>query len=155
MTATKSRRRKQPATPTVAQDADPMSWLFTNPNGPSESGVTFGVLRKHYAGRQNSALEFDWRKCHVGRQPDAADLSVWSHNIERMEVILPSHADDMLTDPALLLGQMDATAAECEKALLVYVTLPLGDVERVHVGWERAFADSPAASRRSVTWPAL
>ena len=138
MAANQSRRRKQPAASVTAHDTDPLGWLFTNPGGPSETGLTFGVLRKVYGGRENSALEFGWRKCHVGRQSDKADLAVWSHNIERMEVILPPRADDMLADPGLLLGQMDATAAEREKALLVYVTLPLADVERVHVGWERA-----------------
>lgn len=140
MAVAKPRRGKGSNAPVVAQKNDPLDWLYTNPGGASETGLTFGVLRKEYGGRKNSALEFGWRKCHVGRQPSDADFTAWTPNVERVEVILPAKADDMLADPAVLLQQMDVTAAECEKALLVYITLPLGDVERVHVGWERARA---------------
>lgn len=139
MAAAKPRRRKQPAA-AIAPATDPLDWLYTNPAGPSEAGLTFGVLRKTYNGRENSAREFGWRKCHVGPNYADADPLAWSPNVERVEVILPARADDMLADPALLLGHMDANAAENEKALLIYVTLPLGDVDRIHVGWERARA---------------
>lgn len=141
----------------TTNEADPQSWLFLNPAGPSPSGLVFGVLRKVYAGRNNSALEFGWRKSHVGQIAGAVELSTWSPNVERAEVILPADADDMLGDPAILLAQMDATAAECEKALLVYVTLPLGDVDRVHVGWERAraFAVRIARERELATFLTL
>lgn len=133
-----SARSPLPAAP-APNDADPQSWLFLNPNGPSPTGIVFGVLRKSYAGRTNSAREFGFRKAHVGVGKDA-DPARWSPNIERVEVLLPPGADDSLTDPATLLGQMDAHAVEREKALLVCLTLPLGDVDRVHVGWERARA---------------
>ena len=55
-------------------------------------------------------------------------------------MLLPAGADDSLADPAALLAQMDTHAVEREKALLTYLTLPLSDVDRVHVGWERARA---------------
>lgn len=157
MATAKSRSRKQTATPAATKGSDPLDWIYTNPAGPSDLGLTFGVLRKHYNGRDNSALEFGWRKCHVGRQADQVDLTAWTPNIERVEVILPPRADDMLSAPPVLLGQMDAHAAECEKALLVYVTLPLGDVERVHVGFERAraFARSLADERELASVLAL
>ncbi len=128
------------AKPVIISEADLQSWLYLNPGGSTESGLVFGVLRKTYAGRTNSAWEFGWRKGHVGGDYAGADLRTWSPNVERLEVILPTGADDMLADPAMLIEQMDAGAAEREKALLVYLTLPLGDVGLVHVGWERARA---------------
>ncbi|WP_294280675.1 hypothetical protein [uncultured Sphingomonas sp.] len=131
--------RKLPVKPTPT-DADPQSWLYLNPSGPSPAGTVFAVLRRAYAGRVNSALEFGYRKAHLGPVVAGTDLSAWSPNVERIEVLLPAGADDSLADPATLLGQMDAHAVEREKALLTYLTLPLGDVERVHIGWERARA---------------
>lgn len=126
---------------------DPQDLLFLNPDGTSPSGLTFGVLRKTYAGHMNSALSFGWRKAHLGRDPDDADLTRWAPNAERVEVILPAAADEMLTNAATLLGQMDAHASECEKALLLYLTLPLGDMDRVHVGFERARSFSVQLAR--------
>lgn len=131
--------RKLPVKPTPTE-ADPQSWLYLNPSGPSPAGTVFAVLRRGYAGRVNSALEFGYRKAHLGPVVAGADLNAWSPNVERIEVLLPAGADDSLADPATLLGQMDAHAVEREKALLTYLTLPLGDVERVHIGWERARA---------------
>ncbi|WP_375243816.1 hypothetical protein [Sphingomonas parapaucimobilis] len=131
--------RKLPSKPTPT-DIDPQSWLYLNPAGPSPSGTVFAVLRRAYAGRINSALEFGYRKAHLGPANASADTTVWSPNVERIEVLLPAGADDGLADPATLLGQMDAHAVEREKALLTYLTLPLGDVDRVHIGWERARA---------------
>lgn len=134
----------------TADPADPNSWLFLNPAGPSAAGTTFGVLRKSYGGRNNTASEFGWRKAHVGRAFMGKDRSTWSPNVERVEVILPSGAEDGLADPSALLAAMDASAIEREKALLVSITVPLGDVDRIHVGWERArsFARRFADERR-------
>lgn len=137
---TRSKAATKSSNPVAPSESDPMSWLYVNPDGPSPTGLVFGVLRKFYGGRANSALEFGWRKNHLGRAGIGANFSDWSPNVERMEVILPEQADDMLGNPATLLQQMDVSAAECEKALLVQLTLPLGDVDRVHLGWERARA---------------
>ena len=141
MAASKPRQPKASAPspkPIVANEADPQSWLYLNPAGPSPSGLVFAVLRKSYAGRTNRSLEFGWRKCHVGHNIAEADVRAWSPNVERVEVILPPDAEDSLSDPATLLARMDACAIDREKALLIYLTLPLGDVDRVHAGWERA-----------------
>lgn len=113
----------KPTNPVAPNESDPMSWLYVNPAGPSPSGLVFGVLRKTYGGRVNSALEFGWRKNHLGGDGKDADFCTWSPNVERMEVILPEAADDMLGDPATLLRQMDVPAAECEKAFLGPVSL--------------------------------
>ena len=135
--------RKVPARPASAStpsEADPQSWLYLNPAGPSTAGTVFGVLRRAYGGRTNSAIEFGYRKAHVGAVTDGVDVRVWAPNVERIEVLLPAGADDSLADPATLLGQMDAHAVDREKALLTCLTLPLRDAERVHVAWERARA---------------
>lgn len=143
MAAAKSRARKArtaPANSIVTCEADPQSWLYLNPAGASPSGTVFGVLRKTYGGRQNSAVEFGWRKAHPIAPAGSPGVSPWIVTAERIEVILPAGADDMLADPELLLRQMDAHAVDHEKALLVYLTLPLPDVDRLHVGWERCRA---------------
>jgi len=137
MAANKPRKA---STRTTCTDADPQSWLYLNPAGLSPTGTVFAVLRKAYAGRTNSALEFGYRKAHLGAVPVSTDFAFWSPNVERVEVLLPGGADDYLADPATLLAQMDVHAVDREKALLTYLTLPLGDVDRVHVGWERARA---------------
>ncbi|MFK4005084.1 hypothetical protein [Qipengyuania sp. NPDC077563] len=138
MAATKSKpRAKKASSQPKTDEKDPLSWLYTNPQGSSD-GFTFGVLRKTFRGRTNTAHEFGFRKCHLGSAFVNADRSNWAPNAEKVEVILPARADDMLSDPDLLLRQADASACPNVAGLLTYLTLPLADAERLHVGWERA-----------------
>lgn len=138
MAATKSKPRTKKANlPTKTDEKDPLSWLYLNPE-KSSNGFVFGVLRKTFRGRTNTAHEFGFRKCHLGSAFVNADRSIWAPNAEKVEVILPARADDMLSDPDLLLRQVDACAPSNEAGLLTYLTLPLASVERLHVGWERA-----------------
>jgi hypothetical protein len=138
MAATNSKpRTKKASSDTKTDEKDPLSWLYLNPE-KSSNGVVFGVLRKSFRGRSNTAHEFGFRKCHLGSAFVNADRSIWAPNAEKVEVILPSRADDMLSDPDLLLRQADAFACPNEAGLLTYLTLPLGDAERLHLGWERA-----------------
>ena len=138
MAATKSKPRAKKASSLPKTDEkDPLSWLYTNPQGSSD-GFTFGVLRKTFRGRTNTAHEFGFRKCHLGSAFVSADRSIWAPNAEKVEVILPAKADDMLSDPDFLLRQADASACPSEAGLLTYLTLPLADAERLHIGWERA-----------------
>lgn len=141
-------RTKQPVTRKEPCETDPLSWLYLNPQPPAE-GTAFGVLRKTFGGRSNSAHEFGYRKAHMGPDFTGSDQSNWSPNAERVEVILPSKADDFLSDPETLLRQIDSFAAPNEAALLTYWTLPLKDCERMHVAWERArsFATRIASER--------
>lgn len=145
----RSARAKTPKAPQKTSEQNPLSWLYTNPQGSSD-GFTFGVLRKTFRGRENSAHEFGWRKCHVGSHNDVNDRSCWSPNVEKVEVILPPRADDLLSDPDVLLRQADEFMSPIETGLLTYVSLPLGDVDRLHTGWERArsYAVSLANSRK-------
>lgn len=149
MAATKSKLRTKKARPTPKTDEkDPLSWLYVNPE-KSLNGVVFGVLRKTFRGRTNSAHEFGFRKCHLGSAFVNADRSIWAPNAEKVEVILPARADDMLCDPDLLLRNVDACAPPNEAGLLTYLTLPLSDADRLHAGWEKArsFAVTLASER--------
>ncbi|HEU4959996.1 MAG TPA: hypothetical protein VFT56_06270 [Sphingomonas sp.] len=140
MATRKSRAKALAKKPIVAKDSDPQSWLFLNPNGPSEAGLVFGVLRKQFGGRTNSAAEFARRKLQPVAPPGDAEASPWPVTAVRAEVILPQRADDILADPQTLMQAMDQAAIEREKALLIYLTLPLADVDRLHDGWERVWA---------------
>ena len=138
MTASKSKpRAKKASSISKTDEKDPLSWLYLNPEKTS-NGFVFGVLRKTFRGRTNTAHEFGFRKTHLGSAFVNADRSIWAPNAEKVEVILPVRADDTLSDPDLLLRQADAFACPNEAGLLTYLTLPLGDAERLHVGWERA-----------------
>lgn len=138
----KADTRKEP------NEKDPLSWLYTNPEASSD-GFVFGVLRKTFMTRKNSAHEFGWRKAHLGPDFANSDRSEWHPNAERVEVVLPPKADDMLSNPSSLLQQVDEFAAPTEASLLTYLTLPLSDAERIHVGWEcaRSFAVTLANER--------
>ncbi|MBO9510882.1 hypothetical protein [Erythrobacter sp. A6_0] len=149
MAATKSKpRAKKASSPSKTDEKDPLSWLFVNPE-KSSNGLVFGVLRKTFRGRTNTAHEFGFRKCHPGASSVNADRTHWAPNAEKVEVILPSQADDMLSDPDLLLHQVDKCAPLNEPGLLTYLTLPLSDADRLHVGWEKArsFAVTLASER--------
>ena len=138
MAATKSKpRAKKASLPPKTDEKDPLSWLYLNPERTS-NGFVFGVLRKTFRGRTNTAHEFGFRKTHLGSAFVNADRSNWAPNAEKVEVILPAKADDMLSDPDLLLRQVDACAPPNEAGLLTYLTLPLSNPERLHVEWEKA-----------------
>lgn len=138
MVATKSKSRtKKTSSPTKTDEKDPLSWLYLNPE-KSSNGFVFGVLRKTFRGRTNTAHEFGFRKCHLGASFVNADRSHWAPNAEKVEVILPARADDMLSNPDLLLREVDSCSPPNEAGLLTYLTLPLSDAERLHVAWEKA-----------------
>ncbi len=149
MAATKSKPRTKKARSTPKTDEnDPLSWLYLNPE-KSSNGFVFGVLRKTFRGRTNTAHEFGFRKTHLGSAFMNSDRADWAPNAEKVEVILPSRADDMLSDPDLLLREVDSCSPPNEAGLLTYLTLPLSDAERLHRGWEKArsFAVTLASER--------
>lgn len=140
----RAKRASRPAPakpkPIAPNDADPQSWLYLNPNGASESGIVFGVLRKSYGGRTNSAVEFGRRKLQPVAPPGDAEVSPWPVTAERVDIVLPPDAPDTLADPQVLLEAMDQAAID--KPLLAYVTLPFPNTTRLHQAWEcaRGFA---------------
>ncbi len=150
MARTKTKPRTKTPSRKAVDEKDPRTWLFENPDGSTGDGFVFAVLRKVYNKRANSAAELAWRKCHVGPDYKVWDPSVWQPNIERLEVLLPEKADDLLADPVTLMRQVDEFAAPNQAGLLTYLSLPLGDADRVHIAWERsrAFARRLASERK-------
>lgn len=152
--ATSPRKRKaaDATSELVTKKDDPQSWLFLNPQGPSAVGLGFGVLRKRYANRTNSASEFGRRKMQPIAPQGDATASPWPITAEQVEVLLPPNADDMLRAPEVLLHQADLAAASHGTALLTYLTLPFLPDDRLHIGWERcrAFAREVLARDRQL-----
>lgn len=142
MAVAKPRRAaKKTAPKVIVTDPDnAQTWLYLNPAGPNPSGLVYGVLRTSYADRMNTAMAFGAKKCLPVAPEPGAPPSEWPVTAERVEVVLPALADDRLADPATLLREMDASTLAHQKALLTYLTLPLGDAERLHHGWERCRA---------------
>lgn len=132
----------------VTDPNDAQSWLFLNPTGPNDSGTTFGVLRRTYGDRVNTAASFGAKKACPVEQTFDAGVS-WPVTAARIDVVLPPGADDALSSPRVLLDAMDAHALPTEPALLVYVTVPFPDVTRLHQAWEcaRGFAAKLARQR--------
>ncbi len=140
--------------PKLSED-DPLSWLYLNPaieGFEAASGYTFGVLRRTFRGRTNSAAEF----CRLKAQPtppaEKATAIPWPVTAEKIEVLLPTGADDRFLDPRLLVEEIDARSVESGQALLTYVTLGFPDVCRIHEAWEktRAFVRSSFVRRRKL-----
>lgn len=121
----------------VTDLGDPLTWLYTNPLGASGSGLIFGVLRRSYGDRTNSAAEFGRRKMQPILPVGDPLSSPWRTTAERIDVVLPLGTDDGLADAESILTGMDEHAVAHEKALLVYLTLPFRKGDRLHEGWER------------------
>lgn len=145
--APKAPAKKAAATPKAAppvkggittREEDPQSWLFLNPDEEARADdYVYGVLRKNYADRVNSAEEFGRRKL---RPVSNTDEPLWERTAERADVVLPPGVDDTYRDPRSLLAAVDAGAIDSEQALLTYVTLTFPDADRLHGDWERARA---------------
>ncbi len=137
----------------VPSDHDPLDWLYLNPAEPgfeAEEGFAFGVLRRSYRGRTNSAEEFCRRKVQpVAPDGDSAAVP-WKVTAARARPLLPKDADDRFEDPRLLCQEVDACAVESEQALLTYVTIAFPDARRLHEVWEsaRAFARAQFVHKR-------
>ncbi|MGZ0071772.1 hypothetical protein ACT9ST_08715 [Sphingobium limneticum] len=99
--------------------------------------IVFGVLRRTYADRLNNAAEFGRRKMQPIAPAGDPLSSPWRTTAERIDVVLPPGTDDSLVDAETILTRMDEHAVAHEKALLVYLTLPFENDDRLHMGWER------------------
>ncbi|NIJ35301.1 hypothetical protein [Sphingomonas oligoaromativorans] len=136
-------------------ESDPLSWLYLNPaveGFEAVPGYTFGVLRRTFRGRTNSAAEFCRRKAQPIPPAGGATSALWAVTAEKIEVLLPAGADDRFLEPRLLTEEIDARSVESEQALLTYVTVSFPNVRRVHEAWEtaRAFARSSFVQRRTL-----
>jgi hypothetical protein len=131
---------------------DPLDWLYLNPaeeGFQAEAGYTFGVLRKSYRGRVNSAAEFCRRKAQPVAPIGDASATPWVLTAAKTEVLLPVDADDRFSCPQTLTEEVDRRATDTEPALLTYITLAFPHARRLHQAWrqarrfaEKAFVDA-------------
>ena len=125
---------KRKAKPIAATDPNhPESWLYLL----SENTLTFGVLRSTFKDRTNSAVEFGRRKLQPVPPPPPEPDAITA---ERVDVILPEGAEDQFARPLPFLKGCDEM--QVNPGILVYLTIPTPDVNRMHHAWEkgRAFA---------------
>ncbi len=133
--------------PSFAKTKNDLPHFFANPKG-SHPDFCFGVLRRHFSDRVNSAAEFGRRKCRPGMRSGAG----WEVTAVRSDVVLPVGAFDDLRDPQLLLERFDREALLFKEALLVCVTLRFPQTPQLHLAWEsaRVFALEAFARRRGL-----
>ena len=122
----------------------PESWLYLL----SENTLTFGVLRSTFKDRTNSAVEFGRRKLQPIQPPPTEPDAITA---ERVDVILPEGAEDQFATSLPFLEGCDEM--QVNPAILVYLTIPTPDVDRMHHAWEkgRAFARILADERGLAT----
>ena len=122
----------------------PESWLYLL----SENTLTFGVLRSTFKDRTNSAVEFGRRKLQPVQPPPTEPDAITA---ERVDVILPEGAEDQFATSLPFLEGCDEM--QVNPAILVYLTIPTPDVDRMHHAWEegRAFARILADERGLAT----
>ena len=140
-----TKQSKKDVKPKSVPDPErPESWLFLL----NEGDVTFGVLRSSYKDRSNSALEFGMRKLQPV-PPSASDSDAIT--AERADVILPHGAEDQFASPLAFLRACDEM--QVDPGIIVYLTIPTPDADRLHQSWEtgRAFAKMLAEERGLAT----
>ncbi|WP_341859304.1 hypothetical protein WKH79_00745 [Qipengyuania sp. GPGPB31] len=145
MTKPSKQKPKPKAKPIAATDPNhPESWLYLL----SENTLTFGVLRSTFKDRTNSAVEFGRRKLQPVQPPPTEPDGITA---ERVDVILPDGAEDQFAKPLPFLEGCDET--QVNPGILVYLTIPTPDVDRMHHAWEkgRAFARILADERGLAT----
>ena len=155
MARSRNRFGPKPAFAKAPSEHDPLSWLYLNPKMEGfepEPGFTYGVLRRAFAGRSNSAVEFCRRKAQPVAPPGDATAMPWAITAERIEVLLPQDADDRFLDPQILCEEVDRRAVEGEQALLSYVSMAFPTARRLHECWEsaRAFARASLVRKRGL-----
>ncbi len=113
--------------------------LFTLPR--TEVRLSFGVLRRNFSGRINSATDFVWSKLHPGRQMSSGGLAPdepWRPTAARIDVLLPKAAPDMFADPRELLRTFELALPDSQKDLLIVLKLAVDEDLPLHVSWEQA-----------------
>jgi len=145
MTKPSKQKPKPKAKPMAATDPNhPESWLYLL----SENTLTFGVLRSTFKDRTNSAVEFGRRKLQPVQPPPTEPDGITA---ERVDVILPDGAEDQFARSLPFLEGCDEM--QVNPGILVYLTIPTPDVDRMHHAWEkgRAFARILADERGLAT----
>jgi hypothetical protein len=117
-------------------EGNPHTWLVLSGDPPGSPGprCMVGTLRPEHRGRANSAAAFAAAKLLI--EVSETDQS-WRSEAYRHEVILPHGADDRLSCPRTLFGDIDSAHVPGGKALLTYITLTWTPT-RLHHGWRVA-----------------
>lgn len=108
---------------------------------PIEPGLTFGVLRRSFKTHVNDATSFGWTKLHPirpARYSEEAPKRTWQPTAFRHEVLLPSGASDLMSDPRRLFETFEDQAVAHQTDLAVLLKLTFDPGAPLHVGWERA-----------------
>lgn len=140
----KPKSKAKPKTLAATDPNRPESWLYLL----SENTLTFGVLRSKFKDRTNSAVEFGRRKLQPVPPPPTEPDAITA---ERVDVILPEGAEDQFGRPLPFLEGCDEM--QVNPGILVYLTIPTPNVDRMHHAWEkvRAFAKILADERGLAT----
>ena len=117
-----------PQTLNKSDPGRPENWLYLL----NRDALTFGVLRKRYHDRDNSACEFGTSKLRPV-SPAAAGQAITA---ARADVVLPRHAEDALADPFEFLAGCDDLTLD--PAILVYLSIAFPEAVRLHHAWEQA-----------------
>ena len=118
----------KPQTSTKSDPGRPENWLYLL----NRDALTFGVLRKRYNDRDNSACEFGTSKLRPV-SPAAAGQAITA---ARADVVLPHHAEDALANPFAFLAGCDELTLD--PAILVYLSIAFPEAVRLHHAWEQA-----------------
>jgi hypothetical protein len=118
----------KPKSTTKIHPDRPENWLYLH----NRAALTFGVLRKRYNERDNSACEFGTSKL----QPVSPSSAEQTITAARADVVLPRHAEDALTDPFAFLAGCDELTLD--PAILVYLSIAFPEAVRLHHAWEQA-----------------
>lgn len=118
----------KPQTSTKSDPGRPENWLYLL----NRDALTFGVLRKRYNDRENSAYEFGASKL----QPVSPAAAGQAITAARADVVLPHHAEDALANPFAFLAGCDELTLD--PAILVYLSIAFPEAVRLHHAWEQA-----------------
>lgn len=118
----------KPQTSTKSDPGRPEDWLYLL----NRDALTFGVLRKRYNDRENSAYEFGASKL----QPVSPAAAGQAITAARADVVLPHHAEDALANPFAFLAGCDELTLD--PAILVYLSIAFPEAVRLHHAWEQA-----------------
>ena len=103
-------------------------------------GISFGVLRRRFSGRQNDPGAFLAAKM----APALPDGAQWRPTSARSEILLPTGVADIFMDPATLARSFMDHLPSTQEDLLICLKVTLDGQAPLHEGWEtmRAFAVS-------------
>ena len=102
-----------------------------------EHGMSFGVLRRQFSGR-NDVVTFVGKKLYPASKAPECPHSPWAPTAVRWDVLLPRSASDLMRDPAVLSRSFEATAPPTQASLMLHLKVEARSDQPLHVAWELA-----------------